>query len=128
MTNTPVVLTADEFISIGDGNQSSCTQSFSTDNNNNNKNNTVANNSPNSDLIVGVTVGVSAGLIALLALVVTTLQLLVTHKKLPEGASPWPLIRESFRDWCCCCTRRPRKATKQVDQEPGVALVAVDVP
>jgi hypothetical protein len=121
LTDTPIVLTADEFISIGDGNQSSCTQSISTGSN------TSAKSGPNVDLIVGLVVDLLGGLIIFLALLVAIIQLLVTHKKLDANASPWPLIRESFRDWCCCCIRRPRKGTQQVNQQP-VPLVPVNVP
>lgn len=127
-TNTPAVLTADEFISTGDSNQSSCTQSFSANNNSSN-NNAVTQSGPNTDLIVALAIGIPGGIIALFALVVTVLQLLVAQRALPESASPWPVIRNSFRHWCCCCTRRrPQNLPDQNKQGLPVAQVPGGVP
>jgi hypothetical protein len=117
-TNTPAISSQDDYVSIGNGGLSSCTPSpFSVDGGTtgdttqNCSSGTTSDSSqtqvcPRTDLIVGLAVGIPSALFGGIAAFVATLQLLVTYKKVPENASPWPIIRESLRGWFCLRARK----------------------
>jgi hypothetical protein len=122
-TNTPAISSQDDYISIGSGGLSTCTPApFSVgggtsggSGQNCSSGATVdsnqSQNCPGTDsgLIVALAIGVPSAFVAGIAALIALLQLLVTHRKWPENGSPWPIIRDSFRAWFCCCRRKRHK-------------------
>lgn len=65
-----------------------------------------------AEFIYALAFGIPGAVLTAVAASVGTLQLLVYQKKLPEDASPWPMIRKSFGQWVCCLGLQRQKVKR----------------